>query len=235
VETFLWAAATHKQCAGRERVELHQLLDAVNAALSPAVLPFRHAITQLNRLRINSKHYGLHPDAKEAQRLLIAIGEFLREATNEIFDADFWTVSLLNLLPDDPHSVLYWLQQAEDAFRDREYRNSLVYCRYAIYMEFEQNYDISLYENPDYKPWFGSFISEAPYWALNAQYINETVNHPCDYIVINHDNLQRKLWENGIDPTVFWNVRRLTPDVFLPRDNDRVAVFFGSERVQRTL
>jgi hypothetical protein len=47
VEAFLWAAATYKHCAaGRDRVEIHQLLDGVNNAISPHSLPFRQTITQ---------------------------------------------------------------------------------------------------------------------------------------------------------------------------------------------
>jgi hypothetical protein len=219
VETFLWAAATHKGASGRDRSEIHQLFDAVNEALSPRALPFRHAITQLNRLRINSKHYGIHPDRKEAQRLSVNIAEFLRESTNLVFDLDFWTVSLIHLLSDDGRHVKYWLLRAEKEFRNRSFQSCLTYCRYAIYLEFEQHYDISPCVDPN--PFSVSvFGSVAPVWALNERYINERVTEPCEFIVINYEHLHRQLWENGIDPTVFWNVRRLTPEVYLPRVRD---------------
>jgi hypothetical protein len=67
---------------------------------------------------------------------------------------------------------------------------------------------------------FEVFRSMAPFWALNEEYIAQRVTEPCEFIVINYDHLQRRLWENGIDPTVFWNVRRLTPQVFLPREKN---------------
>lgn len=32
------------------------------------------------------------------------------------------------------------------------------------------------------------------------------------------------MWENGIDATVFWNVLRLTPAVFLPRERNEISI-----------
>jgi hypothetical protein len=220
VEAFLWAAATYRQSGARDRIEIHQLFDAVCSAIDPQVLPFRPAITQLNRLRINSKHYGICPDHKEAQRLLLDVREFLRESTYIVLNVDFWTVSLIDLIPNsgDLNSVAYWLRRAESAFLAESFRDCLIYCRHAIYLEFEALYDISPYANPDYKPGIGTFISSAPSWALTRHYIQNHVNNPCQFIVLNYDDLHRKLWEYGIDATTFWNLRRLTPDVFLPRE-----------------
>jgi hypothetical protein len=152
VEAFLWAAATHKNVSSPARAEIHQLFDAVSASLSPHALPFRQAVTQLNRLRINSKHFGIHPDRKESQRFLTDISEFLRESTRLVFELDFWTVSLIDLLNDDLRSIKYWLLRAEADFRAELFEDCLIHCRHVVYLEFEEQYDISRYAEPNRNP-----------------------------------------------------------------------------------
>jgi hypothetical protein len=143
VEAFLWAAGTYKGVSGRDRVEVYQLFNAVNESLVPHALPFRHAITQLNRLRINSKHYGIRPDRNEAQRLLVQITEFFSESTKIVFDRDFWTISLIDILPDRDRIIKYWLLRAEKNFQEESFLDCLIHCRYALYLEFEAQYDMS--------------------------------------------------------------------------------------------
>jgi hypothetical protein len=149
VEAFLWAAGTYKRVLDRERLGIHQIFDAVSASLNPRTLPFRHAITQLNRLRVNSKHYGICPDRKETERLLVSMAEFFREAAALMFACDFWTISLIDLLSEDLRSVKYWLLRAEQDFRERSFENCLIHCRYALYLVFEERYDISPYVDPN--------------------------------------------------------------------------------------
>jgi len=80
VEAMLWAIASHKGQLSKERAELIQLYDDVDAAISPERLSFRPKIVALNKRRINSKHYGICPDKKEATRLLKSITEFLEDS-----------------------------------------------------------------------------------------------------------------------------------------------------------
>ena len=80
VEAMLWAIASHKGQLSKERAELIQLYDDVDAAISPERLSFRPKIVALNKRRINSKHYGICPDKKEATRLLESITEFLEDS-----------------------------------------------------------------------------------------------------------------------------------------------------------
>jgi hypothetical protein len=160
------------------------------------------------------------------------VREFLRESTQIVLNVDFWTVSLIDLLPDsgDLNSVAYWLRRAENALLAESFHDCLIYCRHAIYLEFVAPYDISPYANPDHKPGIGTFISSAPSWALTRDYIQNRVNNLCEFVVLNHDDLHRKLWEYGIDATTFWNLRRLTPDVFLPRENN--SAFISGEHAR---
>jgi hypothetical protein len=134
VEAFLWAAVTYKGVASRGRVEIHQLFDSVNESLTPHALPFRHPITQLNRLRVNSKHYGIYPDRNEAQRLLVQITEFLGESSKIIFNTAFWAVSLIHILPDSNRMIKHWLLRAEKDFQEGAFQNCLIHCRYALYL-----------------------------------------------------------------------------------------------------
>src|SRR6516164_8679427 len=98
---MLWAIASHKGQLSKERAELIQLYDDVDAAISPERLSFRPKIVALNKRRINSKHYGICPDKKEATRLLESITEFLEDSFKKGLGANFRTVSLLDLLTKD--------------------------------------------------------------------------------------------------------------------------------------
>jgi hypothetical protein len=133
VEALLWAAASHKGIS-RDRSEVMQLYDDVNAALSPEHLSFRPAVVQLNKIRINSKHYGICPDQKETGRLLTSMAEFLRETTRTAFSVNFWTISLLDLLKKD--EIKTALTDAQAAFDRGEYLICLIGCRKAIYLLF---------------------------------------------------------------------------------------------------
>src|SRR6516225_4856124 len=79
---MLWAIASHKGQLSKERAELIQLYDDVDAAISPERLSFRPKIVALNKRRINSKHYGICPDKKEANSLL-------REAQDAFEQTDY--------------------------------------------------------------------------------------------------------------------------------------------------
>ncbi len=57
----------------------------------------------------------------------------------------------------------------------------------------------------------GSF---APWFARNRRYVEENVGDPSDYVVLDHDDVEKTILRAGISPTDFWNVWRLTPGLF---------------------
>ena len=213
VEAMLWAIASHKGQLSKERAELIQLYDDVDAAISPERLSFRPKIVALNKRRINSKHYGICPDKKEATRLLESITEFLEDSFKKGLGANFWTVSLLDLLTKDEVNSL--LREAQDAFEQTDYIECATACRKVIFVLFESLYNIERHKQ-DWQgnAFFGIFSSRAPYYTRNADWIAKNVKTPFDYIQIDHDHLNSDLLARGIEPSAFWNIWRGTPAVY---------------------
>lgn len=87
-------------------------------------------------------------------------------------------------------------------------------CRKAIYEELLWNYNIDKFIDPEKTKWILAGHSYAPYYTRNKEYIEKNVKTPTDYIVIDHSHLDSELVKFFIDNTMFWNVWRLTPDVY---------------------
>jgi len=109
------------------------------------------------------------------------------------------------------------LQSAEIFFEKENFVETLINCRKAIYVEIENDYEISHFKDADTSiPAFGLMMYgyKAPYWAKNKQYIEENVTEPTGYIVYDHSSLEMDLVKNGVSTSTFWNIYRLTPSVF---------------------
>ena len=91
-------------------------------------------------------------------------------------------------------------------------------CRKAIYVEIEKNYDISDFNSDDPPKGLLGAFSEAPYYTRNKKYIEENVTCPTDFIVLDHSHLDQKLLKLSVNNTSFWNIWRLTPEVYKKRD-----------------
>jgi hypothetical protein len=93
--------------------------------------------------------------------------------------------------------------------------NCLVECRKAFFVTFESDYDT----HKDLVAEFELFGSSAPYYARDKKYIKKHVKMPFDYIVLDHSGLDAQLMKEGIENTDFWNVWRLTPQVYRFKDD----------------
>lgn len=213
VEAMLWAIASHKGQLPKDRSELIQLYDAVDLAIAPERLSFRPKIITLNKIRVNSKHYGICPDKKEAMRLLESIPEFLEDSVMKGVGQNFWTISLRDLLTGDETKSL--LLEAQDAFERTDYFGCAAACRKVMFVLFEWRYDIrdsgsNSLLNGGGLGWF----SQAPYYTRDAEWISSNVETPFDYIQLDHDRLDRDLLKMGVEPAAYWNIWRGTPAVY---------------------
>src|SRR5262245_4559280 len=160
IEFFLLAAAEHLHAHVRERATMEGLLDGVNERLTTK-LPFRAKLLQLNKVRVNAKHYGVRPDANEVKSMILVVREFFEEVTRTIFNVDFWTISLLSLLREGETRTL--LEAAQAAFERRDYVDVLIDCRKAFYLEFESKFDVRRFENTETPDPMVAAFSSAPW------------------------------------------------------------------------
>lgn len=135
VEAFLLAVSEHVNAGVQARTPFDQYFDLINDKIKPRELPFRPRLLALNKLRVNSKHFGLAPAKSETEGLLLTVREFFEEVTKSVLGVAFATVSLIDLLRDGEAKSL--LKEAEDSYLDEEYESCLVNCRKAIYVRIE--------------------------------------------------------------------------------------------------
>lgn len=220
VEAFLLAIADHVDAGIDQNTKFDKYFELINQKTEPKELPFRNKLIRVNRLRINSKHYGIQPARDEVGRLFVAVREFFEEVCNSFTGVSFSTVSVLDLLDEGETKQL--LAEAKEYLENSNYSECAINCRKAIYLELEKDFDISEFRE-DFKPkglrgLFGPY-SRAPFYARNQKYIDENVSDPTDYVVLDHSALDQDLLKYSIDSTSFWNVWRLTPEVW--RDSEK--------------
>ena len=109
-----------------------------------------------------------------------------------------------------------FLVAAEKDYSTGGYKNVLINCRKAIYVEIESDYDISPYIDEGERKGLGLMLMgyKAPFYARNKKYIDENVKDPTDFIVYDHDRLDMDLLRSGMSRLDYWNVWRLTPSLY---------------------
>ena len=213
VEAFLLSIAEHVNANIQSKTGFEQYIDIINEKISPKTLPFRARLLALNKLRVNSKHAGLSPAQSEVSGLAITIREFFDEVSISILGLPLSSVSLVDLLKDGEAKDL--LKRAEESFSQDDYETCLFNCRKAIFLRIEDQYDISSIALEGDSNQLGlAFASiKAPAYTWNKNYIERHVKDATDYVVFDDSRLEIELITSGIDPVVFWNVWRLTPEV----------------------
>lgn len=112
-ELFLVLVAEATAANVKASANFLEYWEPIDARLSPKPLGHKMSMKALSDARRGLKHSGVLPSRSEVERFARATGEFLREATQTVFDADFDRVSLVDLIPDT--KVREELRKAEEA------------------------------------------------------------------------------------------------------------------------
>jgi len=100
VEAFLLAIADHVGAAIDQNTKFDKYFVLINEKIAPKELPFKSRLLRLNRVRVDSKHYGIQPARDECGRLAVAAREFFDEASASLLGVSFSTISAIDLLED---------------------------------------------------------------------------------------------------------------------------------------
>jgi hypothetical protein len=224
VEAFLVAVADSVSASLEERTFFDKYFVLINEKIKPKELPFKNRLLRLNRIRVDSKHHGIQPERDEIQRLAISVREFFEEVSSSILDANFATISAIDLLEEGETKEI--LLMAKSALERGDHSECSISCRKAIYLELEKEYDIFDFKEGDKKPGqaLGPY-SRAPFYAQRKEYIEKRVMDPTDYIVYDHSDLDQELLKNGVDNTTFWNIWRLTPEIYRTKEKQWVVKY----------
>lgn len=219
-EAFLLAVADHVGAAIDQNTKFDKYFILINERIDPKVLPFKTALLRLNRIRVDSKHYGIQPARDECDRLAVSLREFFEEVSLSTLGVAFSTVSAIDLLED--RNSKNALLEAKAALEAGDHSACSIACRKALYLEIEWRYDIAKFKNGQPLGLLSGF-SDAPFFARNKEYIEKSVNDPTDFIVLDHSNVDQALLKDGVDPTAYWNLWRLTPEVYRKDDEQWVV------------
>lgn len=216
VEAFLLAVSEHVNAGILSGIHFDRYFELINGKIAPKELPFRTRLIALNKLRVNSKHYGLAPAQSETEGLLVTVREFFDEVAGSVLGLSFATVSLIDLVRDGEAKEL--LKAAEQSFRAGEFEGCLVNCRKAIFVRIELAYDVAPFRATEEPTRRGLLFlgNRAPSFAKNREYVDKRVKDATDYIVLDHNDIEMELIKSGMDSVSFWNVWRLTPEVYRP-------------------
>ena len=118
------------------------------------------------------------------------------------------------------------VQRAEAAFNSADYANCLVFCRQALFVGFESHYDARMFLETKRSLRFDldAFLSKVPQYARDRRYLEENVKEPTAFVIYDHNVFEMDLMKNGVDPVTYWNVWRLTPEVYRGKQDDRWIV-----------
>jgi hypothetical protein len=111
------------------------------------------------------------------------------------------------------------VNDATAAINEQRYLDAMIATRKALYLAIESAYDTRRWAEHDGRS-FASAIgilsgkAKAPYYTRNRQWVAQNVSKPTDYIRLDYDLVTTEMLQIGIDPEEFFNVRRLTPDVY---------------------
>ena len=102
----------------------------------------------------------------------------------------------------------------------------LVGCRKAIFVRIESQFDVAPFATDEEHRGFVSLFlgNKAPFYARNKEYIEKNVSDPTDFIVLDHNAIEMDLMKSGMDSVSFWNVWRLTPEVYRRNSGDEWVV-----------
>lgn len=212
VEAFLVGVADFVGVALDEKMHFDKYFVLISEKIKQDI-PFKNPLLRLNKIRISSKHYGIQPARDECQRLVLIVRAFFEEVSSSILAVNFATVSTMDLPKEGETKEL--LLSAKNSLDSGDLPTCAISCRKAIFLELERNYDVSGFKDGAARRGFAlSFITNAPFFARNKDYIEKHVKVPTDYIVYDHSDLDQELLKYAVDNAAFWNVWRLTPAVY---------------------
>lgn len=221
VESFLIAISHVVHADIDQNTKFDKYFIEINKKIAPKELPFKLALMRLNRIRVDSKHYGIQPARDECDRLVVSARAFFDETCASLLGVSFSTLSAIDLLQDG--EAKDFLSAAKNFLEVGKNEECIIECRKAIFVEIESYYDVSLFKDASMGGLL-RFSSRVPEHARNTAYIAKMVNQPSDFIVLDHNRIDQDLLKQGASPVDFWNLWRLTPNVYRFRETKEWSI-----------
>jgi hypothetical protein len=198
-----------------ERKSFDELVGELKSA--NVSIPKSGTLKALNKQRAFTKHYAQVAEPTTVRTYLAAAREAIEATTRTVIGRSLHDLFIADILADGESKS--YLKAAEKAISEQRFLDGLIEIRKAIFVEFEEDYNIYAWRKHDGKTQIGLLEYgwggwSAPSWKRNKEWIEENVRVPTDYIQIDYQNWRLQAMELGIHTVELQNLRRLTPGVF---------------------
>lgn len=199
-----------------ERKSFDELIGELKSADVP--VPKSGTLKALNKQRVLTKHYAQAAEPITVRTYLVAAQVAIETTCNKVLGRSIQGLFIADLLADGEAKT--YLKAAEAALSEKHYMAALTEIRKAVFVEFEEDYNIYGWRDYDGQKQDGLMASlsrgghRAPASTKNKDWIEKFVTVPTDYIQIDYQHLRLQAMELGIHTVELQNLQRLTPEVF---------------------
>lgn len=219
LEAVLYALLLERGVDNEKNLERKSFDELIGELKVTGVLvPRSGSLKALNKQRVLVKHYAQLAEPAMVRSYYEAALEAIISMTTAVLGQSLRDLFVADLLSESESKHL--LKLAEQAIKDKRYLDALIETRKALFVEFEEDYNIYGWRDFDGKKQVGLLALagrggwHAPSWTKNKEWIEKHVKVPTDYVQIDYQNWRLQAMELGIHTIELQNLQRLTPDVF---------------------
>lgn len=186
--------------------------------LANVTIPKSGTLKALNKQRVLTKHYAQVAEPITVRTYFDAAIVAIDSTTRSVLGMSIQDLFIADILAAG-QSKLY-LKASELAITEKRYLDALIETRKAVFVEFEEDFNIYGWKDYDDNSKDGLLASiwrrgwRAPRWTRNKEWIDKNVRIPTDFIQIDYDSWRLQAMELNIHTIELQNLQRLTPAVF---------------------
>lgn len=129
VEAMIWTVVKELDAPVKERDSFDKVWDSIPKAKQnkeKKELPLRSKMLELNKARVNFKHYGNLPDSSDAIKFISYTEEFLKIVAREFLNINFEETSISDLIKNN--DVREKIKEAELEYKNENWKDALIKC-----------------------------------------------------------------------------------------------------------
>lgn len=182
-------------------------------------LPLKKQMIILNKQRVNIKHFCILPDIEECKYFDNDVKLFFSELSLRFLNKDIDSISLVDLI--DNVNLRKYLKKAENDLEKCRYKDCQINCRKALYMIFEEPYDIRYVEGESNLDVLNPFHQKKGGY---QEEIDKKVFNPIDFIKADQEKIKNEIIEMGIEYLTFKNLMILTPEMYCYKEKNEWVI-----------
>ncbi|UCE18620.1 MAG: hypothetical protein JSV84_17510 [Gemmatimonadota bacterium] len=145
VEMLLRAVAEQLNASIKEQASFDQIIEKIDSAplnTQNYQIPYRTSLNQLNKARVNFKHFGLLPKTVDVQKFRRDLELVFRDIVFSFFNLNFDEISLVELIKH--HRIKNHLKKAEKSLSSNNFGDSILFAAKAYTLLFGYNRSLDL-------------------------------------------------------------------------------------------